>query len=219
MANINIPPSVVPGIKAIGLLDNQESDLLIETLRGFEKGSSMDLMRESFETFLSQENAELISSAIYSFGYLLVRNENINGDLSENLSKSFLKLTIDDDVSQGLGDKIQERLHDILVLSDFLIPTFEAYRVMWENNTVLKSADFTSEIVLLNDKSYTTPASGVFVNKLNLVLRGSDEGEDSLSVILDTDDLELLKSKIEIVLRENEQMKRAYGQFINFITI
>lgn len=219
MASIRIPESVLPGIKAIGLLNNKEVSSLNEILRKLPKGANMDDVKLSFESISDSDNSDLIAEAIFSFGYLLVRNENSEGDLSKKLTDSFLLATEGDEVSQSLSEILPERLNDILILADFLIPTFEAYRVVWDNNNVFRSTEISSEIVLLNDKLYQTPASGVILNKLSILMRDKDDVEVKYVMVLDDSDLRSLKDQVEIALQETEQMKRGYSKFINFIKL
>lgn len=218
MAFVNIPPSVIPGIKDIGLLKAKQFDKVINSLRKQEKGATIDDVRSGLDDFLDEEISETISEAIYSFGYLLARNQNSDGFLAENLSKAFLRKTEDDEVSQNLGSVIEDRLRDILVLSDFLIPTYEAYRAVYDGNSIVRNTEISTEIILLNDKSYTLPSTGVVMNRLNLSIY-EDDGERKATLVLDTTDLENLRDQIDVALRETNEMKRSYNNFVKFITL
>lgn len=218
MANINIPESVIPGIKAIGLLSEKEINSLYENLRNFPKGVKVDELKKAFSKTLGEEVGDPVSIAIYSFGYLLLNENATTQEISENLKESFLSQVKEDDIAQELGEIIKERLNDILMLSDFLIPTFEANRLVWDNNTVLLATGISTETLILNDKMYSIPASGIILNKLKIEYKKDDKNRDAVFT-LDTNDLVKLKSQIDLALKEVEEIQKQYSSFITFIDL
>ena len=218
MPLINIPESVLPGIKEIGLLSDKEIRKLYDILRSFPKGSTVEDLKEKLEAAFPGETGDQIADTISSFGYLLIRNEGSPKELADEITDSYFLQSKDEALDDGLSDQIRERLNDILVSCDFLIPIYEAFRSVWEGNVALINHEISNEIILLNDKTYNKPAQGVMIHKLRISTKLNNKGKDHV-IVCDTDDLLQFKKRIEKALLEAEDMKKSYSSFVNLIEL
>ncbi len=215
MPIINIPVSVLPGIKEIALLSDKEVRKLYDILRSLPKGSNVGDLKVKLEQYFPGESGTHILETVSSFGYLLIRNDSSTAELAEGITDSYFLQSKDD---EALSGQVRERLNDILMSCDFLVPVYEAFRAVWEGNVVMVSHEISNEIILLNDKTYSTPAQGVMVHKLRISTKLNNKGKDHV-IVCDSEDLIQLRKEIEKTLLEAEDMKKSYSSFVNLIEL
>jgi|JI6StandDraft_1071083.scaffolds.fasta_scaffold199265_2 hypothetical protein len=224
MPNINIPAPFIPGIKEIALLSENEFSKVLESLRTVDTENSKESLKNLLKVYLDDEKADSIASSIFSFGYLLIRHAGDQRELATSITESFISFlksddeTMDIEIFEAQSKTTEDRLSDILVLSDFLLPSYEGVRSVFEGNRVLVSSDITSEILLINDRKYKKPATGVIVNKLRLDTRLDDDGA-IIVITVDKTDLLELKRQVDKALKESDEMEKSYKEFINFIKL
>lgn len=213
MANIEIPSVHLPGIKSISELSEEQIQGVYEFLRKQTNGIGVS----KFISFFSKElKDEGIGGAIYSFGQLLAyRNSDIK-EISHNLTESYQELA-EDQLSPEQRKKLEDRLYNILSLSNFLIISNEAYHIVSNYNSILRTNLSTDVRLLFSDNDYKKK-NALLLHKLFVRFKFKGEA-DSEIFYLDNEDLIELKSQIEESLENEENIRKSNEGILDFIEL
>lgn len=217
MAKINIPEGVKPGFKDILSLNENQVNLLYDTLSKAPKNELYhDIEKDLIESGFDQTVAANISYSVRSFAELIAENQNINGDLGKVLAESYYEIIDDNEKLICSVDKLTERLSHIILLSDFLLTGYEGVRIVWDNNKVYSTAYITTETTLLNNRTYSLPNPGILINKLDIKYKEHGEFKN-VNFVLDNADLMQLKVLIDNTIKENIEIRSKLNQFVKFL--
>ena len=207
MAIIDIPSIHLPGIKSLSELSDEEIQRVYEFLRKQTNGIGLSKFISSFEKELKDER---IAGAIYSFGQLLAYGNADIKDLSHNLTESYQELA-QDELSHEERRKLEDRLYNILSLSSFLILSNEAYHIISNFNSVIRTNISTDVRLLFSEDDYQKK-NALLLHKLAIRYRFKGDN-DSEIFFLDNDDLLELKSQIERSLEKRKTFVKVMKEY------
>lgn len=213
MAKIEIPSVHLPGIKSIGELSEEKIQGVYEFLRKQTNGVGVGKFISSFTEELKDED---VGGAIYSFGQLLAYKNSDIKEISQNLTESYQELSKDELVPEQ-SKKLEDRLYNILSLSSFLIISNEAYHIVSNYNSIIRTDISTDVRLLFGDNDYKKK-NALLLHKLFIKFRFKGES-DSEIFYLDNDDLLELKSQIEESLENEGNIRKSNEGILDFIEL
>jgi len=213
MANIEIPKTHLPGIKSISELSEEQIHLVYDFLRKQTGGIGISKFISSFADELKDER---IGAAIYSFGQLLSYADSDIKEISRDLTDSYQELA-EDKLSPELSTILNDRLYNILSLSNFLLISNEAYKITENFNSITRTNISSDVRLLFSDNNYQK-RNALLLHRL--FIRYRFEGKlESETFYMDNSDLIDLKSQIEQSLSNEENIRKNNEGVLSFIEL
>jgi hypothetical protein len=214
---IYIPDEYVDAIEGIRTLSESRFNDLCKLLMSLPKGIGHKLFVKSILENFDSEDIELLAEAIFSMGSLLVNDDAELPEIASDLTKSFLENREDEFTKREIRG-LEERLTILLLNSESLKLTFEAYNTISNSQNVVMRTSINPEVRMVFDKdSIGSSKHAVITFNLKLTIKEKN-GMNSEVFTLDEEDIVKLKSQLESVLTFQESIKSKHKD-TNFIDL
>jgi hypothetical protein len=165
---------------------------------------------------LKIEDVEEISRSLYSLGSLLT-GDDVNIDkIASDITESYEEQQEEDILLHLNKESLEERIRFILLNSNSIKLSFQAFDLIYTSNNLVRSTDITTDVRVFFEEDLKT-RHGVYMHKLKITFDHEDDYNQTIKLSLDKDDLKKLRAQIDVSLLAEENIRMNNQGVINFI--
>ena len=218
MSDFRIPDRFLPGFEILANMEDKEFEKIIRFYKEIPKGIGSNTFEASLSESIGIPDVEDLSLTLYSLGGVLTKDNKHYKQIIDDLTNS-LKEKSKISLTSNMLESFKVRLIELFENGENLKITFKASCLISEYGTLFRDANIYTDIRLIfGDDLDSKDRDAVIVHQLKMETRKNGKQKD-IFVALDSDDLLVLKEKVDRAIEKEKHIKVSYGNTINYIDV